>query len=135
MDELRRSFFAPGGGSGETGEFHEKLTARLSVSQRVNASGFWVFRRRYADCVGITCSKQTMHLRGASTARTSRENLRPELLPLSCTWAAQELARLCEKSGRWGPVPESLRGLTRKWGQSDLQARDPGLQWERNSRF
>jgi hypothetical protein len=49
--------------------------------------------------------------------------------------AAQQLDRLCEKSGRWGPVPWGLRGLTRKWRRSDLQARDPGLQWERESRF
>jgi hypothetical protein len=48
--------------------------------------------------------------------------------------SAQQLARLCVKSGRWGPVHLRLGGLTQKWGQSTLQARDPGVQWERDSR-
>jgi len=31
--------------------------------------------------------------------------------------AAQQLARLCEKSDRWGSVPLRLRGVSVKWVQ------------------
>ena len=49
--------------------------------------------------------------------------------------AAQHLARLCEKSGWWGSLPLGLRGLAAKWGQSSMEARESGCEWEPDSRF
>jgi hypothetical protein len=49
--------------------------------------------------------------------------------------AAEQLARLCEKSDRWGLVPWRLRGFSVKWGSSIFWARGKGRGWERDSRF
>jgi len=49
--------------------------------------------------------------------------------------AAQQLARLCEKSDRWGPVPLRLRGVSVKWVQFIPWARGKACGWERDSRF
>jgi hypothetical protein len=49
--------------------------------------------------------------------------------------AARSLGRLCERSGRWGPVLPQLRGLRVKWDWCFLRARENGFGRERDSRF